>query len=80
MRSLVDVDTKRLDDIPEIEAMDYLKIDVQGSEMLVFEKFGAEAEGLSRRSHRDDVRADVRGPAVVFQAGALSAPIRFAGA
>jgi FkbM family methyltransferase len=37
VRSLVDVDTKRLDDIPEIEAMDYLKIDIQGSEMLVFE-------------------------------------------
>ena len=37
VRSLVDVDTKRLDDIAEIEAMDYLKIDIQGGEMLVFE-------------------------------------------
>ncbi len=37
VRSLIDVDTKRLDDIPEIETMDYLKIDIQGSEMLVFE-------------------------------------------
>jgi FkbM family methyltransferase len=37
VRSVVDVDTKRLDDIAEIEAMDYLKIDIQGGEMLVFE-------------------------------------------
>jgi len=37
VRSLVDVDTKRLDDLAEIEAMDYLKIDIQGGEMLVFE-------------------------------------------
>jgi FkbM family methyltransferase len=35
--SLIDVDTRRLDDITEIEAMDYLKIDIQGAEMLVFE-------------------------------------------
>jgi FkbM family methyltransferase len=35
--SLVDVDTRRLDDIAEIEAMDYLKIDIQGAEMMVFE-------------------------------------------
>jgi FkbM family methyltransferase len=35
--SVVDVDTSRLDDIAEIEAMDYLKIDIQGAEMLVFE-------------------------------------------
>jgi FkbM family methyltransferase len=35
--SVVDVDTRRLDDIAEIEAMDYLKIDIQGAEMLVFE-------------------------------------------
>jgi FkbM family methyltransferase len=37
VRTLIDVDTKRLDDIAEIEAMDYLKIDIQGGEMLVFE-------------------------------------------
>jgi FkbM family methyltransferase len=37
VRSLVDVDTKRLDDLAEIEAIDYLKIDIQGGEMLVFE-------------------------------------------
>jgi FkbM family methyltransferase len=37
VRSLVDLDTRRLDDVPEIEAMDYLKIDIQGSELLVFE-------------------------------------------
>jgi hypothetical protein len=35
--SVVDVDTRRLDDIAEIEAMDYLKIDIQGAEMMVFE-------------------------------------------
>jgi FkbM family methyltransferase len=35
--SVVDVDTRRLDDIAEIDAMDYLKIDIQGAEMLVFE-------------------------------------------
>jgi FkbM family methyltransferase len=37
VHSLLDVDTKRLDDIPEIEAMDYLKIDIQGGELMVFE-------------------------------------------
>lgn len=37
VRSVVDVDTKRLDDLAEIEAIDYLKIDIQGGEMLVFE-------------------------------------------
>jgi FkbM family methyltransferase len=37
VQTLVDVDTRRLDDISEIEAMDYLKIDIQGAEMLVFE-------------------------------------------
>jgi FkbM family methyltransferase len=37
VRTLIDVDTKRLDDCAEIEAMDYLKIDIQGGEMLVFE-------------------------------------------
>jgi FkbM family methyltransferase len=37
VRAVVDVDTRRLDDIAEIEAMDYLKIDIQGSELLVFE-------------------------------------------
>jgi FkbM family methyltransferase len=41
VRTLIDVDTKRLDDCAEIEAMDYLKIDIQGGEMLVFEN-GAE--------------------------------------
>jgi FkbM family methyltransferase len=35
--NVVDVDTKRLDDIAEIEAVDYIKIDIQGGEMLVFE-------------------------------------------
>jgi FkbM family methyltransferase len=37
VRTLVDVNTRRLDDIAQIGAMDYLKIDIQGSEMLVFE-------------------------------------------
>jgi FkbM family methyltransferase len=37
VQTLVDVDTRRLDDIAEIEAMDYLKIDIQGGELLVFE-------------------------------------------
>lgn len=32
-----DVETKRLDDIPEIGAVDYIKIDVQGSELKVFQ-------------------------------------------
>ena len=31
------VETKRLDDIPEIEGTDFLKIDVQGAELMVFE-------------------------------------------
>jgi len=30
---IVDVETRRLDDIPEIDACDFLKIDVQGSEL-----------------------------------------------
>ena len=37
VETLVDVETRRLDDIAEIEAMDYLKIDIQGAELLVFE-------------------------------------------
>ena len=37
MRAIVDVDTRRLDDIAEIGAVDYLKIDIQGGEMMVFE-------------------------------------------
>jgi FkbM family methyltransferase len=37
VQDVVDVYTKRLDDLVEIEALDYLKIDVQGSELLVFE-------------------------------------------
>jgi FkbM family methyltransferase len=37
VRNVIDLDTKRLDDIAEIEAIDYLKIDIQGGEMLVFE-------------------------------------------
>ena len=31
------VETKRLDDIPEMEGTDFLKIDVQGAELMVFE-------------------------------------------
>jgi hypothetical protein len=31
------VETRRLDDIPELEGTDYLKIDVQGAELLVFD-------------------------------------------
>jgi FkbM family methyltransferase len=37
VRNVIDVDTKRLDDITEIESIDYLKIDIQGGEMMVFE-------------------------------------------
>jgi FkbM family methyltransferase len=37
VRNLVDINTQRLDDIAQIEAMDYLKIDIQGGELLVFE-------------------------------------------
>ena len=33
----VEVDTHRLDDIAEIETVDYLKIDAQGSELAVFQ-------------------------------------------
>jgi FkbM family methyltransferase len=32
-----EVDTVRLDDVPEVAAMDYLKIDIQGGELMVFE-------------------------------------------
>ena len=35
--SVQDVDTTRLDDLAEIEVMDYLKIDIQGGELMVFE-------------------------------------------
>lgn len=31
------IQTVRLDDVPEIEHMDYLKIDIQGAELMVFE-------------------------------------------
>ena len=31
------VETKRLDDIPELEGTDFLKVDVQGAELLVFD-------------------------------------------
>jgi FkbM family methyltransferase len=37
VKDVVDVYTKRLDDLVEIEGLDYLKIDIQGSELLVFE-------------------------------------------
>ncbi len=30
------VETKRLDDIPETEGVDFLKVDVQGAEIMVF--------------------------------------------
>ncbi|MBF0355757.1 MAG: FkbM family methyltransferase [Alphaproteobacteria bacterium] len=33
----IEVETKRLDDLTEIDLMDYLKIDVQGAELLIFE-------------------------------------------
>jgi FkbM family methyltransferase len=33
----IPLQTRRLDDVAEIEAMDFLKIDIQGSELLVFE-------------------------------------------
>ncbi|HLH93703.1 MAG TPA: FkbM family methyltransferase [Xanthobacteraceae bacterium] len=45
VKELVEVDTRRLDDVAEVEAMDYLKIDVQGGELLVFENA---AEKLKR--------------------------------
>jgi FkbM family methyltransferase len=32
-----EVETRRLDDIPELEGTDFLKVDVQGAELLVFE-------------------------------------------
>jgi FkbM family methyltransferase len=33
----VEIETKRLDDLPEIKTMDYLKIDIQGAELMVVE-------------------------------------------
>ncbi|MGE0748150.1 MAG: FkbM family methyltransferase [Rhodospirillales bacterium] len=39
------VATRRLDDIPEVDAIDYLKIDVQGAECLVFEGARAKLAG-----------------------------------
>ncbi|MDJ0611496.1 MAG: FkbM family methyltransferase [Kiloniellales bacterium] len=36
VRERVDVETVRLDDVSEIEGMDYLKIDVQGAELEIF--------------------------------------------
>lgn len=33
----LEIDTMRLDDVSEIAAMDYLKIDIQGGELMVFE-------------------------------------------
>jgi len=37
VRQVVEVDTRRLDDITELRTMDYLKIDIQGGELMVFE-------------------------------------------
>jgi FkbM family methyltransferase len=37
VKALLDVETMRLDDVAEIKTMDYLKIDIQGGELLVFE-------------------------------------------
>lgn len=37
VRQVEEVETRRLDDIPEIRGMDYLKIDIQGGELMVFE-------------------------------------------
>jgi FkbM family methyltransferase len=37
VKDIVDIETKRLDDIAEVEAIDYLKIDIQGGELMVFE-------------------------------------------
>jgi protein O-GlcNAc transferase len=34
------VETKRLDDIPELDGTDFLKVDVQGAELMVFEGAG----------------------------------------
>jgi FkbM family methyltransferase len=33
----VEMETKRLDDVPETRGLDYLKIDIQGAELMVFE-------------------------------------------
>jgi len=40
VRGRVAVPTRRLDDIAEIAAMDFLKIDIQGSELMVFRNAG----------------------------------------
>lgn len=37
VKNKIEVQTRRLDDIVEVTAMDYLKIDIQGSELMVFE-------------------------------------------
>jgi FkbM family methyltransferase len=37
VRKTYPVETKRLDDIPELEGTDFLKLDVQGAELMVFE-------------------------------------------
>jgi FkbM family methyltransferase len=37
VEALAEVVTRRLDDISEIEALDFLKIDIQGGELMVFE-------------------------------------------
>ena len=41
----VPIETRRLDDIAEIDTIDFLKIDVQGSELSVFRTAGRLARG-----------------------------------
>ena len=37
VREVVEIDTVRLDEVPEARGMDYLKIDIQGGELMAFE-------------------------------------------
>jgi len=55
------VETKRLDDIPETEGTDFLKVDVQGAELLVFSGRCTTAKRRARDSHRGRIRAAVQG-------------------
>ncbi|KUO95728.1 hypothetical protein ATW55_13155 [Ferroacidibacillus organovorans] len=46
VEQVFEVDTKRLDDVTEIERIDYLKIDIQGGELTVFQSSPKQMENV----------------------------------
>ncbi len=57
--------TRRLDEIDEIDAMDFLKIDIQGGELDVFEVGAPEAGTCRCRADRNFVHHALSGAAAV---------------